>query len=155
MTLGAFSGYFIAEQLDWPFPFTFVVAFLVSGLLGYLSWKGIFAPLYKRGATLIHLMIASMALGLIIRHTIGEVWGFAPLTFSVIWPSFDVGPVRMNLVWVLLIVSAILISIAMHLVLTRTKLGKTIRATSSNPKLAQSSGINTGKVIPIWFLVVI
>jgi branched-subunit amino acid ABC-type transport system permease component len=37
--------------------------------------------------------------------------------------------------------------------LTRTKIGKAIRATASNPKLALSSGINTTRVLVItWFV---
>jgi len=41
----------------------------------------------------------------------------------------------------------------MHLILTRTKIGKAIRATSSNPELALASGINIDRVIWItWFV---
>jgi branched-subunit amino acid ABC-type transport system permease component len=41
----------------------------------------------------------------------------------------------------------------MHFVLTKTKIGKAIRATSSNPELALASGINIQRVIWItWFL---
>ena len=153
MALGAFMGYFIAEQLGWPFPLSFLFAFLATGVLGFLSYRGIFQPLYKRGATLIHLMIASLALGFIIRHSIGEVWGFSSLSFSITWPAFDVGPIRISLIWLIVILSAIVLAVAMHFLLVKTKIGKAIRATSSNPELALSSGINTAKVLFItWFV---
>jgi branched-subunit amino acid ABC-type transport system permease component len=153
MALGAYVGYFVAEQLGLPFPLTFVVAFLASGLLGVLSYRGVFQPLAKRGATIIHLMIASIALGFIVRHSVGEIWGWAPLSFSVDWSSFDVGPVRMTSVWLWLIGTAVVGAIIMHLVLSRTKMGKAIRATSSNPELALSSGININRVTLVtWFL---
>lgn len=153
MALGAFMGYFIAEQLGWPLPLSFLFAFLTTGVLGFLSYRGIFQPLYKRGATLIHLMIASLALGFILRHSIGEIWGWAPLHFSIIWPSFDIGPIRINLIWLLIIIAAVFIAVVMHFLLVKTKIGKAIRATSSNPELALSSGINTAKVLFItWFV---
>jgi len=41
----------------------------------------------------------------------------------------------------------------MHFVLVRTKIGKAIRATSSNPELALASGINVSRVVWItWFI---
>lgn len=153
MALGAFMGYFVAEQLGWPFPNTFIIALVSSGLLGFLSYKGIFEPLVKRGASLIHLMIASLALGLIVRHAIGEIWGWAPLSFNIIWPSFEVGPLRISAIWLWLILAAVTIGVTMHFLLVKTKIGKAIRATSSNPMLALSSGINTGRVLLItWFM---
>ena len=153
MALGAFTGYFVTEQLGWPFPTTFIAAFLSAGLAGFLSYKIIFQPLTKRGASLIHLMIASMALGFIVRHTIGELWGWAPLFFNVIWPSLEIGPVRISAIWLWLILAAITTGITMHFILIKTKIGKAIRATSSNPELALSSGINTTRVLlTTWFI---
>ncbi len=153
MTLGAYMGYFVAEQLNWPFPVTFVVAMVSSGIIGYLSFKGIFQPLAKRGASLIHLMVASLALGFIVRHSIGEIWGWAPLFFNVIWPSFEVGPVRISTLWLWLIVAAVAIAVTLHFMLVKTKIGIAIRATSSNTELALSSGINTTQVLLItWFI---
>ena len=153
MTLGAYMGYFAVEQLGLPFPAAFVAAFISSGLVGFLSYKGIFQPLAKRGATLVHLMIASLALGFIIRHSIGEIWGWAPLFFNIIWPSFEVGPVRINAIWLWLILAAVAIAVTMHFILVRTKIGKAMRATSSNAELALSSGINTTRVLLItWFI---
>lgn len=153
MAFGAYMGYFVAEQLGLGFPFTFVTAFLASGTLGVLSYKGVFQPLAKRGATIIHQMIASIALGFIIRHSIGEIWGWAPLSFRVVWSSFDVGMVRVTGIWLWLILAALVIGGVMHLMLVKTKIGKAMRATSSNPELALSSGINIDRVaLTTWFI---
>jgi branched-subunit amino acid ABC-type transport system permease component len=153
MALGAYVGYFISSQLHLPFVICILFAFLASGILGLISYKGIFGPLSRRGSSLIHLMIASMALGFIARYVIAEIWGWAPLSFSIIWPGYDIGPVRVSAVWLLPIAAALLAGVSLHLVLTRTKIGKAIRATASNPQLAMASGINTGRVLlTVWFL---
>jgi len=153
MALGAYIGYFISTQLHLPFLLCIVCAFLASGVLGLISYKGIFGPLLRRGSSLIHLMIASMALGFIARYVIAEIWGWAPLSFSIIWPAYDIGSVRASAVWLLPIGAALLAGVSMHLVLTRTKIGKAIRATASNPQLAMASGINAGRVLlTVWFL---
>ena len=82
ITLGAFIGYFVAEQLELGLPAACIIAFLVVGMVGFLCYRGIFQPLAKRGATTIHLMVASIALGFILRHTINAIWMDSPYYFT-------------------------------------------------------------------------
>ncbi len=153
MALGAYLGFAVSAQWGGPFVLSIVCAFLGAGLLGVACYKGIFAPLAKRGASLIHLMIASMALGFIIRYIIAEIWTSAARSFTISWPTYNLGPVRVYSEYIFLLAGALIAGVAMHLALTRTQVGRAIRATSSNPQLAQASGINTTKVLlTTWFL---
>jgi len=153
ITLGAFIGYLLTEQLGLSLPIAFVVSFLCTGLVGFLCYRGIFQPLAKRGATIIHLMVTSIALGFILRYSIGSIWTWKPLYFTATWSAFDAGPLRVTGLWLWLIFTALSLASIMHLVLVKTKIGKAIRATSSNPELALASGINTDRVIWItWFV---
>ncbi len=153
MTLGAYIGYFVAEQLGLGLPLALLVAFLIAGLVGVLCYRGIFQPLAKRGASIIHLMVASIALGFILRHSIGAAWTWKPLYFTATWSAFDAGPLRITGLWLWLIFAALVLSLAMHFLLMNTKIGKAIRASSSNPELALASGINVDRVIWItWFI---
>ncbi len=153
ITLGAFIGYLVAEQLGLGWPLALLVAFLFNGLVGFLCYRGIFQPLAKRGASIIHLMVASIALGFILRHSIGAIWTWKPLYFTATWTAFDFGPLRITGLWLWLIFAALALSLAMHLLLMNTKTGKAIRASASNPELALASGINVDRVIWItWFI---
>lgn len=158
MTLGAYIGFFISNLLHLPLALTVLLcilgAFVVSGGLGLMSYKAVFGPLLRRGSSLIHLMIASMALGFIIRYAITQLWPTGALSFNFSWPAgFDIGPLRINVVWLLPIAAALVAGVSMHLLLTRTNIGRAIRATASNPQLAMASGINTGRVLlTTWFL---
>jgi branched-subunit amino acid ABC-type transport system permease component len=153
ITLGAFIGQLIADQLGLGLPLGGVVAFLTSGAISLLCYRGIFQPLAKRGATIIHLMVASIALGFILRHSIGAIWTWQPLYFTSTWSAFDIGPLRITGLWLWLIATAITLSIIMHLMLIYTKIGKAIRASSSNPDLALASGIDVDRVIWLtWFI---
>ncbi|GAI59490.1 unnamed protein product, partial [marine sediment metagenome] len=147
ITLGAFTGYLVAEQLGLGWPLALLVAFLFNGLVGFLCYRGIFQPLAKRGASIIHLMVASIALGFILRHSIGAIWTWKPLYFTATWSAFDFGPLRVTGLWLWLIFAALALSLAMHLLLMNTKTGKAIRASASNPELALASGINVDRVI--------
>ena len=153
IALGAFIGYLVAEQLGLGLPAGIVVAFLVTGVVGILCYRGIFQPLAKGGATIIHLMVASIALGFIIRYSIGALWGWKPLYFSTTWSSYEIDSLRVTGLWLWLIFAAVALALIMHFVLVKTKMGKAIRATSSNPELALASGINIDSVILItWFI---
>jgi len=153
ITLGAYIGYLVAEQAGLGLPLALGVAFLVTGIVGLLCYRGIFQPLAKRGASIIHLMVASIALGFILRYSIGATWTWKPLYFTATWSAYDIGPLRITGLWVWLILTAVVLAVIMHFVLVRTKIGKAIRATSSNPELALASGINVDRVILItWFI---
>ena len=153
ITLGAFIGYLVAEQLGLGLPLALLVAFLATGTVGVLCYRGILQPLAKRGGTIIHLMVASIALGFILRHSIGAIWTWKPLYFTATWSAFDVGPLRVSGLWLWLIFAALALSLAMHFLLMNTKIGKAIRASSSNPELALASGINVDRVVLItWFI---
>jgi len=153
ITLGAFIGYLAVGQLGLCLPAALVVSFLTTGAVGFLCYRGIFQPLGRKGATIIHLMVASIALGFILRHSIGAVWGWGPLYFTATWSAFDIGPFRVSGLWLWLISTALSLAVALHFMLVKTKIGKAIRATSSNPELALASGINTDRVIWLtWFI---
>jgi branched-subunit amino acid ABC-type transport system permease component len=146
MTLGAYMGYLVARQLGLDFSFAFIAAFLASGILGALVYRGVFRFLAKRGANKIHLMVGSIALGFIIRYIIADIWGSPPITLGISWPARDIGPLRITNLWLGLILTALVLAVIMHLLLTRTKTGKAIRGISSNPELALASGINIERV---------
>ena len=153
ITLGAFFGYMVAEPLGLGLLPSLIASFIATGLVGLLCYRGIFQPLGKKGATIIHLMVASIALGLVLRYSIGSIWGWEPLYFKTAWPSFDIGPLRITSLWIWLIFVAVTLSIIMHLILVYTKIGKAIRATNSNPELALASGINIDRVVLLtWFI---
>jgi len=153
ITLGAFIGYFVAEQSGLGLPGACLAAFLVVGIVGFLCYRGIFQPLSKRGASIIHLMVASIALGFILRHTINAIWSRSPYYFTTItFPSYHIGALTVTGLYLWLVFTAVTLSVGMHLILTRTRIGRAIRATSSNPELALASGINTDRVIWVtWF----
>ena len=153
ITLGAFIGYLVAGQLGLGWPLALLISFLFSGLVGFLCYRGIFQPLAKRGASIIHLMVASIALGFVLRHSIGAIWTWKPLYFPATWSAFDVGPLRITGLWLWLILAALGLSLAMHFLLMNTKMGKAIRASASNPELALASGINVDRVLWVtWFI---
>ncbi|MCX8161427.1 MAG: branched-chain amino acid ABC transporter permease [Candidatus Bathyarchaeota archaeon] len=153
ITLGGYVGYLLSEQLGMPLYVAFIASFLGSSLLSLASYNVVFKPLQDRGSPLIYLMVASIGLGLVVRHTIQQIWGGSPLTIRAIWPRWILGHLTITGLYVYIITAAIVTAIALHLLLTRTTIGKCIRASADNVELALSSGMNVSSISRFVWLI--
>ncbi len=154
VALGAYTAYLVnvtyGERLLWGI----VLAFVLTGTVAVISDLLFFRKLREIGAKAIPLMIVSIGLGLVLRHTIQEIWGAKMLWYAlgeVI--SHEVLTGRITDIDMQIVIASLSLIFFLHILLTRTKLGKAMRATSDNLVLAQSSGINTERIIIwVWFI---
>jgi branched-subunit amino acid ABC-type transport system permease component len=158
-TFGAYMAVTFSESWRLGFPLGIVGGFFASALLGLSSYLLVFRLLSRRGAGLIHMTVASVGWAIALRFSIQQIWGreIVHVKDKVIlfkeFERFDFGPVRLTELWVAIIFFAVVLGISFHLLLSRTRLGKAIRATADNPSLAMASGINTERVLMVvWFL---
>ena len=56
--------------------------------------------------------LASIAMGFVLRHSIGATWTWKPLYFTTDWGAFDIGPLRITGLWLWLIFAAVALSLA-------------------------------------------
>jgi branched-subunit amino acid ABC-type transport system permease component len=127
---------------------------LVSDELG-------FKPLWKRGASSLHLLVASIGVGLILRYGLlgVVVLFFGTKYLEVATPQRSTtllsigGIASLTTAHILAVVSTVIFAILLWLMFTRTRTGKAMRATASNPVLARISGINIFLVRRITWLI--
>jgi branched-chain amino acid transport system permease protein len=144
-----------------PIPLGFVVlpvAMAVTAVIALGIDKGFYAPLRRRGAKPITLLIASIGVTLIIQGLLRLFFGTG------IWSFFDYGetkriiridltalggsrPITFTQPQLLMVVVTLIAILALHLFLSRSRLGKGMRAMADNADLAQVSGINTALVV--------
>ncbi len=152
ITAGAFFGLIVLGNPEGNILFALGLAFVGVGIVSILSYTVIFKSLVERSANLIYLMISSIALGYVLRHGIGEIWGWRTKSYQQIWEVYQVGDLRVTTLWITMVAIAFLTGVLLHLFLTRTRLGKAIRAISNNPDLASVTGINKKRIILVtWF----
>jgi branched-chain amino acid transport system permease protein len=164
--IGAFIGYFVltglggAESPVVPVAVLILVMFLAamlgSGLLGVVIERFAYRPL--RNAPRIAPLISAIGVSFFLQ-------AFALLLFSAQFRTYDTprlispttgidaGPLRISLVRIIVIVSAFLLMILLTLLVSRTKLGKAMRATSYDREAAAMMGINTDRVIVATFFI--
>jgi branched-subunit amino acid ABC-type transport system permease component len=100
------------------------------------------------------LLISSFGTALMIRAVIYLVWGPTPVTFErALVPPVLFGGLRIQMRHVWIIAGAAAAAAALHLILSRTRAGRAMRAMADDPDLARITGVPTGAVIRLtWTL---
>lgn len=171
MTMGGFIAFLLALGatalgISTPVPTGFLVlpiAMVIAAAIALGIDKSFYAPLRARGAKPVTLLIASIGVTLMIQGLIRLFFGAGTYSFFIteskqifrIDTSF-LGSTRELVVTepqLLLIIVTLIAVIALHLFLTRSRLGKAMRAMADNPDLAQVSGINTALVVRVTWII--
>jgi branched-chain amino acid transport system permease protein len=151
MTVGAYVGLsFLALTglpVWWALPAGMVGAAATALLVDRIVYQRI------RRTQPVILLISSFGMALILRSVVQLIWG--PQVYSYrgdIQRPWWIGDIAIipNHVWILL--AAVLIVAALHLFLTRTRMGKAMRAMSDNMDLALVTGIPAERVIMLTWL---
>ncbi len=72
---GAYIGLILNNLVSRNILVSIAGGFFFAGLLGVALEFLVFRPLRKKGAERISLMVASIGAGLVIRHSIQQIWG--------------------------------------------------------------------------------
>ncbi|MGH9302933.1 MAG: branched-chain amino acid ABC transporter permease [Acidimicrobiales bacterium] len=154
MTLGAYLGWTFNAKLHWNVWLSLVVGAIALGIFAVLVDRFILSQFTKRFSNLIYILIVTFGLSLILLNLISAIWSpnFQAMAIAPENP-LHLGPFLLTPDQLIVVAIGVGLMLGVHLLLTRTKLGKAMRAMSDNSSLASVSGINTKVVTSItWFL---
>ncbi len=153
MTLAAYVGLFVIDHgiNAW---LALGIAGLAVGGVSVLFNRGLLAPLVRRGTRSFSIVIVTVSAGVILQYIIVVVAGPDAQSYGEqSGRTFRFLGLIMTASQVTIILIATALMLVLHLLLTKTTLGKAMRATASNRILAQSSGIDTNRTSDIaWLL---
>ena len=162
VTFGVYVSYSLYVFMKVNPYFSLPVAFLISGLVAVLMYFLVFLPLSKRGTSIVGLMIASIAVEIILRCSIHIYSSICEKiskksfhVFSTVRTDFfvDLGTIRVPGIFFVSFILIILLLVFLHLFLTKTKTGISMRACVENPHLARVFGVNVERMYALaWFL---
>jgi len=158
ITVGAYSVAVLVDYYSANIAVALFVAAIVGMTVAVLGELLVFRPLNSRRASLYILILASFALGLMVRFII-YIWAAEYNLLFVInlYPNkvlLSIGGFQITTLFVMVLPVTFAMVVGMHLLLNNTRLGKSMRAMHSNLSLAKVSGIKTGRVTLItWALV--
>jgi len=148
LTFGAYMAYLV--NVTWDLPLVFAIAFAIAAtaLLGIGFEKTMWAPMRKRGAGMLQLLLMALGLAFVIRYSIQFIWGTELRQLDVNnTSSVEFLDLRIGRTQLTVIVVGFAALLATGLMLRLTLLGKRMRALSDDLDLAETSGINTSRVI--------
>ena len=152
MTCAAYLAFALNAQLGWPLSAATVAVALAFGGLCILIDLVTFKPLRGRGA--ITLMVASLGLGFILENFARFGYGNTARSFAIeLARPFRFLDIRMNREQMVTFAVSAAAMIAMWVLLTRTPVGRAMRAVADNPQLALVRGIESERIIRwTWFI---
>ncbi len=150
LTFGAYMAYLVNVTWGLPLALGVVFAIVATAMLGITLEKVMWGPMRAKGGGMLQLLLMAIGLAFVIRYGIQFVWGTElrqlDVNRSEVVEFLGLRIGRTNLVVV--IVGAVAL-VATGLMLRYSLLGKRMRALSDSIDLAETSGINTSRVI-LW-----
>jgi branched-subunit amino acid ABC-type transport system permease component len=105
----------------------------------------------------VQLLIVSIGVSFVLRHAVLFVFGSNYLQFAVpLQRPFVWGPIRLTQYQLVTLAVAVALGLGVHLLLTRTTLGRVLRAMADNPVLCEISGADVGRArLAMWTVAVV
>ena len=157
ITIGAYVALVASMWLTANIILILCLSFIFSALVAVASHKVVYEPLQKMNSSIYPMILASFALGLILRYILFLLVDFfdlhdlrirAPLE---IW--FQANNIVLTNIFFWVVPTAIFLIIAMSLLLHYTSLGREMRALADNRSLARVIGVPVERVyILTWIL---
>jgi branched-chain amino acid transport system permease protein/neutral amino acid transport system permease protein len=150
MMLGAYGTLVFASGLGWPFGPSAVLGIALAVLVGVAIAHVAYDLLPVSGT--VQLLIVSIGVSFVVRHAV--LLGFGPELRQYAVPlqrPYVWGAVRLTPNQLATIATAAVLVLATHLVLSRTKLGRVLRAMADNPVLCAVAGADVGRArLTMW-----
>jgi len=149
-SFAAIAGYYAATSLRLPFAASLVAGVVTGAALAILVDQIAFQPLRRRGAGMLGALITSIAFWMILDSLAGlatdqQSLSFPAGTFPSAMPML--GTLPLPVMQMIAIGGLIVVTIAIHWLITHSRLGAAMRAVGWNETAAQLGGVNPRLVI--------
>ena len=160
LMVGAMVGVTVVSMLatsGLPLPLVLVIAVAcaipVCVILSLLIERVAYRPL--RNAPKLAPLITAIGLSIVIQTVAMIIWKPNPIVFPDLLPTkpIEIGPALLAPKQLLILVVSAVLMIGLLLLVNRTKLGRAMRATAENPRIAGLMGVNANQVIAVTFAI--
>lgn len=159
--VGAFAAYYVARWFGvdtQPGLGNLILLLCVSmffcSLLGLLIERLAYRPL--RNSPKLNILITAIGVSLLLQYGGQVVFGADPKVFPEVMKDFVIfsaGGIELKSFDVTVLIVSLIAMLGLQFLIYKTKIGKAMRAVSSNPAVASLMGVNTDRIISITFVV--
>ncbi len=150
LTFGAYMAYLV--NVTWELPLILGIAFAIAttAVLGIALEKVMWGPMRGKGAGMLQLLLMAIGLAFVIRYGIQFVWSTELRQLDVNrTDTVDFLDLTIGRTQLIVVIVGFVTLVLTGLMLRFTLLGKRMRALSDDIDLAETSGIDTSRVI-LW-----
>ncbi|TWH32313.1 MULTISPECIES: branched-chain amino acid ABC transporter permease [unclassified Aminobacter] len=140
--------------LGFPLALSLGLALLLAiALLGAVFKKLVVDPILPSGG--ISLIIATMALGILLRESVKEFYGAEAQPFPAMFPTnpINVFGAVVSMQDMLNLLISLAVVVVLTLFLNRTRTGRSMQAAAQNPAVAEILGVNVKRMVMYAFLI--
>ena len=153
LTFGAYFTWVANSHYGWNIWVALLVGAIMVGIVAVILNVFILQPFIRRQYPVLFMLVVTFGLSLILSNVILAIWGADFRSYTVAPDKqYNIGPFLFTGQQLIIIGISVVTMMAIHVLLTYTKLGKAMRAMSDNPSLARSCGINTELVTNFTWL---
>ena len=152
--VGAYVGYFVITSLKLGVVPAMVIAMIVCAILGVVIEKIAYKPL--RHASRITSLITAIGVSLFLEYTMQYFMGAGVRTMPddvLLEGAITFGKVTITYTQMMIFLITVLLMILLQFIVKKTKIGKAMRAVSTDPDAAQLMGINVNATISYTFAI--
>jgi branched-chain amino acid transport system permease protein len=136
------------------FYFSVLLTLVLSGLLGFVIYHGVYVNLQKKNSSNVILLVASIGILILIENLIQLHYGADVKTIGYIEVakglSFFGAIITPLQIWI--VATSLVLLVGLYFFMKKTKLGRDIRAVADNRELAEILGISYKKVASYSFI---
>jgi branched-subunit amino acid ABC-type transport system permease component len=153
LTIATYVAWTLSHSLHLNIYVSMVLAVPIMGVFALLLNRFLLRPFTKKGVPLLFLLVVTFGLSLFLSNLTLAIWGpdFKSLDLPAEVP-YALGPFLFTTSQLAIIGIAVVAMAALHILLTRTEIGKAMRAMSDSVELAQISGIDTDRITSFTWL---
>ena len=147
LMLGAFLGLQFYKNMGMPFVVAFLLTVVIMFLLGLALEKFLIRVLLNKGATSIYIVLSPIGVAIILPNMAQAIWGSQtqqmPSIFST--TTVEIFGAHVQPESILVMVVGFAAMILLHLFMTKSRFGISMRAAAMDPLAASSLGINVSR----------
>ncbi len=149
LMLGAFLAYFASQKVH-PY-FAIIIAMILMFFIGIGVERSVFRPVLGSGK--LNEIIVSLGLIMVMQNSVAQIWGNEDkwITSPYAKKAYPVLGVHIPFDYVVIFIVTALVLVLLYLFLSRTKLGRAMRATSENREAAKLVGIDVERIDMLAF----
>ena len=153
LTFGAYMAYLVNVTWGLPLAAAVFAAMLATAALGLFLERIMWRPMRAKGAGFLQLLLMSIGLALVLRSTIEWFWGTQVKILDVnVTSTVQFLGLRLGRTQLIVIIVGFVVLLGVGLMLRYSLLGKRMRAIADDLELAETSGIDTTRVITYTWL---